>query len=80
MYRVRVVQFEVDIFDDERPDFVAESICVKMALEKQEDEQAQQMDESICPKCTLKVNRALTLSAKTSATALSKFASIFMAS
>ena len=34
MYRVRVVELEVDILNNERPDFVTESVCVKMALKR----------------------------------------------
>lgn len=32
MHLVRIVKFEVDIFDDERPNVVAEAIGVKMSL------------------------------------------------
>jgi hypothetical protein len=32
VYRVRIVKFEVDVFDDEGPHFVAEAVCVEMSL------------------------------------------------
>ena len=31
---VRIVELEVDIFDDERPDVVAEAVCVEVTLER----------------------------------------------
>jgi hypothetical protein len=73
-----VVEFEVDILDNEGPDIVAEAVGVEMAL------QLPKSAYSICGKSatqpTLNVIRALTLSASTSATALSKLTRIFIAS
>lgn len=31
-YRGPIVQLEVDVFDQERPDFVAEAVCIQVAL------------------------------------------------
>lgn len=31
--RVRVVELEVDVFDDEGPYVIAEAVCIQMALE-----------------------------------------------
>lgn len=71
-----VVELEIDVFDDEGPDIVTEAVGVEVSLERS-IRRHRAVDWS-AP--TLKVKRALTLSASTSATALSKFARILMAS
>ena len=75
---VLVVELEVDILDEERPDFVAEAVGIQMTL----------CTSPISPRilyataagaATLKFMRALTLSANTSVMDLSKVAMTFMA-
>lgn len=77
VYRVRIVQLEVDVFDDEGPYFVAEAVSVEMSL-RQLSAPVYGSEDFV--QHTLNVKRALTLSARTSATALSKLVSIFIAS
>ncbi len=76
--RVLVVKFEVDILDQERPDFVAEAVGVQMTLEAQHDQSHRQGRNG--SSCTLKFKRALTFSFMTSETILSKFLTILLAS
>lgn len=81
---VRIVELEVDVLDYKRPHIVAEPVGIEVALRE---------PGSVCSclnasfelrqsrhEPTLNVSLALTLSASTSATALSKFARIFIAS
>lgn len=75
---VLVVKFEVDILDQERPDFVAEAVGVQMTLEAQHDQPHRQGRNG--SSCTLKFKRALTFSFMTSETILSKFLTILLAS
>lgn len=72
-----IVKFEVDVLDDKSPDVVAEAVRVEMALGTKVSSKPLLAARMLF---TLNVRRALTLSARTSATALSKLARIFMAS
>jgi hypothetical protein len=71
-----VVELEVDFLDDEGPDVVAEAVGIEVALGRR----VSGCGDKALGAPTLKVRRALTLSASTSATALSKFARMRMAS
>ena len=74
---VLIVELEVDIFDEKRPDFVAEAVSIQVALRN--------LPLVIVPvkkaagAATLKFMRALTFSANTSVMDLSKVAMTFMA-
>lgn len=78
VYLVRVVQLEIDILDNESPDVVAEAVSIEVSL--QVDLQPSTLQFQTNAKPTLNVSRLLTFSERTSATALSKLARIFMAS
>lgn len=75
---VCVVELEVDVFDDESPDIVAEAVGVEMSLYNTINMGLLHFGAYV--KLTLKVSRDLTLSESTSATALSKLIRIFIAS
>lgn len=88
-----VIQLKIDILDEESPDFVAESICVKVALQTENTSDQHPLFHprsatGNVPKLakhkrarhTLKFNRVRTLSASTSVIIRSKVERIFMAS
>lgn len=82
---VRVVELEVDVLDDEGPDVIAETVGIEVALRRHVNIRCcclRAHFELLRNHCrfTLNVSLALTLSASTSATALSKFVRIFIAS
>jgi len=78
---VRIIEFEGDVLDNERPDLVAETVGIEVALlvkVKYGLVVAHQPDGLIF--LTLKDRRAFTLSARISATAWSNLVRTFMAS
>lgn len=89
---VLIVELEVDVFDKERPDFVAEAVGIQMTLFFC-NEPPISLANNLSPRrrerkkkgatrtgaATLKFMRALTLSASTSVMDLSKVAMTFMA-
>jgi hypothetical protein len=74
-----VIELEGDIFDDESPDIIAEAVGVQVALRMSVNNDVQQKYYVHQAKRTLKLIRALTFSPNTSATSLSKCASILIA-
>ena len=79
MDRVLVVKLEVDVFNQKSPYFIAEPVGIQMTLSAKHYQLQLQRSEPMCTH-TLKFRRALTLSARTSVTHLSKLAMTFMAS
>ena len=77
MHGLRTVQLEVDILDDEGPNFVTEAVGIEMALTTARLRPSNVFVEGLS--VTLKDIRAFTFSAKTSATIRSKCWSILIA-
>lgn len=78
LHRILVVELEVDIFDEERPHFIAKSVRIQMTLPAPFCQPwPLQSPPILAP--TLKFKRAFTLSASTSVIDLSKVAMTFMA-
>lgn len=68
-----VIELEIDIFDNEGPDFVAEAVGIEMTLwRKRVSKIRLHRLEEECAVSTLKLRRALTFSARTSDTMRSK--------
>lgn len=73
----RVLHLERDIFDQEGPDFVAETVGVEMSLQRYQHITLRHQPSR--ESSTLNVKRAFTFSANTSVMLRSKFAKIFIA-